>query len=213
MEAVCIKFSFIINITPNGNRSKHGKLRPSLLGLVSSNSESQIRAATTAAFDLLSRDSDVQTGVTPALNKLTVLKGIGPASASLLLSVRCPESVPFFSDEAFRWVLTDADFTNNAGGKGWNRNIKYDKREYAEYIRRVRGVMARLGGVKAVDVERAGWVLGKEKVVIRGDPGQEGSKLGAGKAAGKRKAGEVATDAVPKNEAGGGPRRSKRIRK
>ena len=183
------------------------------MGLVSSNSESQIRAATTAAFDLLSRDTDARTGVTPALNKLTVLRGIGPASASLLLSVCCPESVPFFSDEAFRWALTGADFTNNAGGKGWDRSMKYDKREYAEYIRRVRGVMERLGGVKAVDVERAGWVLGKERVAIRGDPedrGQGGSKLVVGKSAGKRK---VATDAVEKNEVGGGPRRSKRIRK
>jgi hypothetical protein len=186
------------------------------LSLVSSNSESQIKAATVAAFALLSQDIAVQTGVLPALNKLAVLKGIGPASASLLLSVCYPQDIPFFSDEAFRWVMTGVDFTKNVGGKGWNRSIKYDKKEYVEFIKRVREVMERLGGdVRAVDVERVGWVLGREKAAIL--VSTEGTSDGRDtarqetKTMTKRKAQET-TGAVEKNEAGG-PRRSKRQRK
>jgi len=199
---------------------KHGKFRPSLLGLVSSNTESQIRAATVSGFALLSQDTAVKTGVLPALDKLTVLKGIGPASASLLLSVCRPESVPFFSDEAFRWVMTGVDYSNNAGGKGWGRNIKYDKKEYGEFIRRVQGLIERLGGdVKAVDVERVGWVLGREKAVIQGELGSASketskpAKVGKEtKTSAKRKAGDT-TGAVANSEAAGGSRRSKRLRK
>jgi len=57
-----------------------------LLSLVSSNSESQIKAATVAALLYCLRYC-CSNRVLPALNKLAVLKGIGPASASLLLSV------------------------------------------------------------------------------------------------------------------------------
>jgi len=153
--------------------------------------------------------------VLPALNKLTVLKGIGPASASLLLSVGCPGSVAFFSDEAFRWIMTGADYSNNAGGKGWNRNIKYDKKEYGEFIRHVREVTERLGGgVKALDVENVGWVLGKEKAVIQGDRvyNQEASMPAAAKMETKTAVKRKMADTIEHDQAGG-PRRSTRSRK
>jgi hypothetical protein len=104
--------------------------------------------------------------------------------------------------------MTGVDYANNAGGKGWSRNIKYDKREYGELIRRVRGVMGRLGGdVKAVDVEKVGWVLGKEKAVIPND-GEVVKKVI--KTAVKRKASEkTGVEGVSAR----GPRRSKRQRK
>jgi len=114
--------------------------------------------------------------------------------------------------------MTGVDYANNAGGKGWNRNIKYDKKEYAEFIKRIRGVIERLGGaVKAVDVERVGWVLGREKAVIQG--GFVDCTVGTSepavarkepKVALKRKA-EESTGTVEKSLAG--PRRSKRQRK
>lgn len=95
-----------------------------------------------------------------ALKTLTTpLKGIGPATASLLLSVKSPESVPFFSDEMFRWCMWD-----EAGGvKGWGRKIKYDAKEYGMLCEKVEGLRKRLG-VGCVDVERVAWVLGKESV-------------------------------------------------
>ncbi|KIM76661.1 hypothetical protein PILCRDRAFT_826062 [Piloderma croceum F 1598] len=195
---------------------KHGKFRPSLLQLVLSNSDSQIKAATVSAFTLLLQDTSVQTGVLPALNKLTVLKGIGPASASLLLSVAFPKNVPFFSDEAFRWVMTGVDFSNNAGGKGWDRNIKYDKKEYGEFIRRVREVIQRLGGdIGAVDVEKVGWVLGKEKAMIQGDGVHAQEASGASRPVAKKEAKTVKRKIGDTTSVGDQcqTRRSKRSRK
>jgi hypothetical protein len=95
---------------------------------------------------------------------LTRLSGIGPASASLLLSVYDPDNVPFFSDEAFRWVTWE-----EGKGRGWDRKISYNNKEYAVFVEAVQTVKRRLeaesGGksIAAGDIERAGWVIGKEE--------------------------------------------------
>ena len=116
--------------------------------------------------------------------------------------------------------MTGVDFSNNAGGKGWNRNIKYDKKEYGEFIRRVREVIQRLGGdISAVDVEKVGWVLGKEKAVIQGDDVHDLEASGVSrpvarkeaKTAVKRKIGDTAS--LGEQYQTDGPRRSKRSRK
>lgn len=77
--------------------SSHGKFRPSLKGLVQQNSEGFVKETTTAGF---SADS-----WSDSLDILTKLKGIGPATAALLLSTSDPETLPFFSDELFRWAF------------------------------------------------------------------------------------------------------------
>ncbi|KAI9781318.1 MAG: hypothetical protein M1839_006111 [Geoglossum umbratile] len=140
---------------------KHGKWRPRLANLVSSNSPSNIEDTTREAFALYSaKQGDPQ----PALNVLTRLSGIGPASASLLLSVYDPDNVPFFSDEAFRWVTWE-----EGKGEGWDRKISYNNKEYAVFVEAVRAVRERLeaesGGksIAAGDVERVGWVIGREE--------------------------------------------------
>lgn len=113
--------------------------------------------------------------------------------------------------------MTGVDYGNNAGGKDWNRNIK---KEYGEFIRRVRALMERLNGsAKAVDVERVGWVLGKEKAVIQidhhvhsHDPQTSkpaASKKEKSKPAVKRKTAEATQDAARETDT----RRSKRLRK
>jgi hypothetical protein len=117
--------------------------------------------------------------------------------------------------------MTGVDFSNNAGGKGWNRNIKYDKKEYGEFIRRVREVIESLGGdITAVEVEKVGWVLGKEKAVIQGDgvphdqEASEASRPAArkeAKTAVKRKT--VDTTSMGEQHQTDAPRRSKRSRK
>lgn len=115
-----------------------------------------------------------------ALTELITLKGIGPASASLLLSVYAPVDIPFFSDEAFRWVMFDGPTSGKGGGRGWDRGIKYDKKEYAEYWRRVGEVAERLRRknveeepekeeVGGREVEMVGWVLGRERAKLIGD--------------------------------------------
>lgn len=86
--------------------------------------------------------------VSGALNILTQLKGIGPATASLLLAVHDADNVIFFADEAFYWLCC----------RGSKAPIKYNLKEYAELNERAHALASRLG-VKAVDVERVAFVL------------------------------------------------------
>ncbi|KAF2117851.1 hypothetical protein BDV96DRAFT_489214 [Lophiotrema nucula] len=136
---------------------KHGTFRPKLLDLVKSNPEPFVQETISNAFTSLNAEDPL-----PALKVLTQLKGIGPATASLLLSVYAPGEVPFFSDELFRWCMWDED------GKpdGWKRAIKYNIKEYGALIARVQGLRKRLR-VSAVDAERVAYVLGKEGVDVK----------------------------------------------
>jgi hypothetical protein len=141
--------------------SKHGTFRPKLLALVQSNSANDIQDTTKAAFKLLP-------DTISALKVLVALKGIGPATASLLLSVAAPETVPFFSDELFRWCMWD----ESGSPGGWQRKIKYNAKEYEMLLEKVDALVKRLG-VRAVDAEQVAWVLGKERVDI--DVGDDGA--------------------------------------
>ena len=101
--------------------------------------------------------------VAPALDVLTRLKGIGPATASLLLAVHDPERVIFFGDEVFYWLCCD----------GKKDAIKYNAKEYRELTERAAGVAKRLG-VAAVDIERVAFVVMREQ-----DEGGISAPLGA----------------------------------
>lgn len=99
-----------------------------------------------------------------SLNILTKLRGIGPATASLLLSVYDPDRAPFFSDELFRWASYQGD-----GAQGWSRDIKYTLKEYLELVDQVHGLQKRLKAdhqrdVTAVEVEKVAYVLDKGAV-------------------------------------------------
>lgn len=127
--------------------------------LVAWNSEDTIRKTTARAFEVLSEapDKDVEAlsnKIMDALGVLTELKGIGPASASALLSVRHPDHVPFFSDEAYRWLTCTT-------GNAWTVGIKYNVKEFRMMLSTSLELCQRLS-VNAVDVERVGWVLGQE---------------------------------------------------
>lgn len=127
--------------------------------LVASNAEDTIRKTTARAFGITSKISDkrpesISSKIMEAITVLTELKGIGPASASLLLSVRNPDSVPFFSDEAYRWLT----YTT---GNPWSAGIKYNAREFRAMLSASLELCQRLS-VDAVDVERVGWVLRQE---------------------------------------------------
>lgn len=117
-----------------------------------------------------------------ALTQLCKLKGVGPATASLLLSVYDPVHAPFFSDELFRWICWDEK-------AGWDRKIKYDAKEYRMLCEGVQVLVERFGSrvegadgkeVQAVELEKVAYVLGKsaenkeltaaiEKEVRKGD--------------------------------------------
>ena len=127
--------------------------------LLASNSEDTIRKTTARAFGVLSGapDKDVEAlsnKILEALGVLTELKGVGPASASVLLSVRHPDHVPFFSDEAYRWLTCTT-------GDPWTAGIKYNVKEFRMMLSASLELCQRLS-VNAVDVEKVGWALGQE---------------------------------------------------
>ncbi|KAI9882794.1 MAG: hypothetical protein M1823_005457 [Watsoniomyces obsoletus] len=137
---------------------KHGTFRPRLMKLVESNSAEDIKNVTRDAFQIYNK-SWTADGPQESLGWLCSLKGIGPASASLLLSVYDPLNVPFFSDECFRWVMDGVD-------DRWNGEIKYDFKSYDKFFDEVVDLRARLKDgneyVSACDVEKVGFVVGKE---------------------------------------------------
>lgn len=112
--------------------------------LVSSNDPDTVRDTVREAIAYYRDKADVA----GTIDRLVKLKGIGPATASLLLAVHDPDNVVFFADEAFYWLC--------AGGK--QVPIKYNAKEYADLNARARKLAKRLG-VRAVDVERVAFVL------------------------------------------------------
>ncbi|PNY29626.1 Uncharacterized protein TCAP_00458 [Tolypocladium capitatum] len=173
---------------------RHGKFRPTLMSLVTSNPQPLTKSTIQTALHTYRTTADIPS----TLDALTKLRGIGPATASLLLAVHDPTRVIFFSDEAFHWLCC-------GGGKA---PIKYTAKEYLGLRERAAEVTKRLG-VSATDVERVAYVLMK-----RPEAGA-GSRAPAPKAVSKRGAslkrktnssqGAAPTD-VP------GPRRSKRLK-
>jgi len=124
------------------------------MNLVSSNDSAKvadtIRDAMTAYWK--GKDADA------ALKEITILKGVGPATAALLLSVHDPDNVIFFSDEAYWWLC--------CGGK--KDSIKYNPKEYQALRDAARGLRDRLE-VGATDIEKVAYVM------YKGEPAQEDS--------------------------------------
>lgn len=112
--------------------------------LVSSNEESFVEETVKESLEVYDKTSSAS----EAVDILTGLKGIGPATASLLLAVHDPDNVIFFADEAFYWLC-------NNGSKG---PIKYNTKEYKELSQKAQDLATRLN-VKAVDIERVAYAL------------------------------------------------------
>jgi hypothetical protein len=112
--------------------------------LVSSNDAETVRTTVQEAVRLWQNKSDASA----AVEVLTRLRGIGPATASLLLAVHDPKRVVFFADEAFYWLCCN----------GSKDQIKYTAKEYATLLDRARAVTQRLG-VDAVAVEKVAFVI------------------------------------------------------
>jgi hypothetical protein len=115
--------------------------------LVSSNDEETVKETIQKAMDAYWKD----TNASAALTNISKLRGIGPATASLLLSVHDPDHVIFFSDEAFWWL--------SCGGK--KAPIKYNAKEYEELNKSAQEVVKRLN-VSATEVEKVAYVVMKD---------------------------------------------------
>jgi len=142
--------------------SGHGTFRPSLRKLVESNTDETVEQCTRKAFKTYEKDNDQWDKVVVTLAK--ELRGVGPATASLLLNTFDSEKVPFFSDELFRWVMF-----SEGKGNGWDRKIKYSAKEYQDLYRRVELLRERLGKesdktITSVQVEMVAYVLGRRQI-------------------------------------------------
>src|SRR5437667_8616038 len=105
--------------------------------LVSSNDPSSVQSTIEKTIKAYRDKCDV-----PAtLDALCKLRGIGPATASLLLAVHDPQNSIFFSDEAFWWLC--------CGGR--KEAIKYNLKEFQALYSKAQALAKRLG-VRAADV-------------------------------------------------------------
>lgn len=148
--------------SPLQSFSGHGTFRPSLRKLVESNTDETVEQCTREAFETYEKHDDQWDKVVVTLAK--GLRGVGPATASLLLNTYNSEKVPFFSDELFRWVMF-----SKGKGNGWDRKIKYSAKEYQELYKRVGTLRERLGKesektITSVQVEMVAYVLGKRRI-------------------------------------------------
>ncbi|MCJ1389219.1 hypothetical protein MMC18_002075 [Xylographa bjoerkii] len=132
-----------------------GHARPALPALIRANAPALVRATTGEAFALFAAD---ERDPLPALKVLARLRGVGPATASLLLAVAWPAVVPFFADEVLGWLRW-----GEAGDKGMGEGkgkLRYDWKEYREVWEGVGRVREGLGkGAGAEEVERGAWVV------------------------------------------------------
>ena len=131
----------------------HGTFRPSLKKLINENDADDVRVITTDAFEMYEKEPE---NIKEAISQLCKLRGVGPATASLILNCRDPNKIPFFSDELFRWA-----FWNDKSG--WDQSIKYTAKEYLQLHTRVQELRKRLD-VSALNIEKVAYVLGKTAI-------------------------------------------------
>lgn len=130
--------------------------------LISSNTSDTIHDTTAKAYATYTIQN-----ISGSLHVLTSLSGIGPATASLVLSVFDPTHAPFFSDELFRYLHAESSADGNL--RGWDRKISYTKKEYDEVCSRVRQMQKRLRpagmtegeAITAFDLEKLAYVLAR----------------------------------------------------
>jgi len=133
---------------------RHGTFRPTLPKLVAKNSDDTIKAATQEAFSHYAKNSSDIAGTLKLISE--PLKGVGPATASLLLAVHDPEQVIFFSDEVYRWLV--------AGGN--KISPKYTAKEFEDIHAKVKSLQAKLK-VSPIDIEKVAFVIIKENEPVK----------------------------------------------
>ena len=160
-----------------------GVYRPSLRGLIASNSPEVVRTVTSEAFAEFGLSSpglsgDLDKHIQQSLKLLCKLRGVGPATASLILSVAYPDDVAFFADELFAWIsLQDKQMLDTflqqkhpqgvakgIEGKRVDKivGIKYSEGEYKTLCTAISRLKERLRSsddeISATDIEKAAFV-------------------------------------------------------
>lgn len=132
-----------------------GKWRPRLLDFVSALDESSVKSASQKALQAL---PDVST----AVSELTVLKGVGPATASAVLAAYAPDVAPFMSDEVMEAALGSSK--------------DYSLKQYLLFVDKLQAKAKELSSegesFTPSDVERALWssAIGSKLLASRSDP-------------------------------------------
>ena len=98
--------------------------------LISSNSSTEVEQTTTEAFSQPLKSLDK---ILAAVKGLSVLKGVGPATATMILQAYSND-VPFMSDEAMLQVFN-----------GDKSKLKYDVKTCRLYIEKIQGILKTLG--------------------------------------------------------------------
>ncbi|GLB10400.1 hypothetical protein AtubIFM57258_006806 [Aspergillus tubingensis] len=133
-------------------KMQHGTFRPALLGMIRSNSESVVRDATGRAFKALtahrtSKEGDEEKFPSEALDILTnALRGVGVATASLVLSLASTADVPFYSDDVYLWVCMQEVPSPSTSGSDSGEGEAQAEAEAEAADRVKRGVYKRLNG-------------------------------------------------------------------
>eukprot|EP00117_Sycon_ciliatum_P035431 scpid100915/ scgid26864/ len=155
-----------------------GKFRPRLAQLIQENTSESIETCTRDAFTAYDKDKDLAA----AIQKLSSLKAVGPATASAVMACRFPESCPFMADESVTGAMPGIA-------------IQYTHKGYMAYASKVTFKARRLRAQDkshrwtAHDVELALWTdslaktLGVELESAGDDDSTAGSKDSAAAAA------------------------------
>lgn len=161
------------------------------MGMIKSNPEPLVLKCASSAVSLLpSNASDFPKA---SLDALAPLRGVGIATASLVLSIATAGDeyeVPFYSDDTFLWLCAEEYPGSEKGSKykkpNGDLNVKYNANEYRLLWDKVGELQTRLNGgigegskdgegrVRLVDVERVAFVL--RNCDVEGDYGQGDEK-------------------------------------
>ncbi|KAJ5684726.1 uncharacterized protein N7477_001071 [Penicillium maclennaniae] len=163
---------------------KHGHFRPTLMGMIKSNAEKVVLECTSSAISLLPEPSttpnvDSEGDLYPkeSFDALTRLRGVGVATASLILSIATASSVevdevPFYSDDTFLWLCagcypgSEEEEVRKYLKPNGDLGVKYNVNEYRllwEKMEELRGRLNRPGEgedkIRFVDIERVAFVV------------------------------------------------------
>jgi hypothetical protein len=119
---------------------------------IASNTDESITATLDDAYEHYNANKDDIAGTIEKLRK--PLKGVGPATASLLLAVYDPQNVVFFSDELYKWLVDD------------KAKIGYTTKEFEELFAKAKAFMSRIK-CTPIELEKVAYTLIQESLPVK----------------------------------------------
>lgn len=131
--------------------SRHGKHRPSIPKQIASNTDEKIAEALDEAYGHYAKNKDDIVGTIELITK--DLRGVGPATASLLLAIHDPQNVVFFSDELYNWLVDDS-------------SIRYTTKEFETLFAKAQAFMNRIK-CTPIELEKVAYTLIQESMPVK----------------------------------------------